>query len=155
MLNPGAVLDTVVSVYRDIPALMAELDNNITGFRGQWSDRFDAIYKMARPGALVIYEGFGPGNSREGIMWSHRVTIAVRLPKAAAAATEATYLNALHLLVEGVPTAHGIRALNAQFSADLLPMDVPTCERRMFEAADGTLVEYYEFSTAFPEVHDA
>jgi hypothetical protein len=53
----------------------------------------------------------------------------------------AKHYEALHLLVDGVPTAAAQKLLNMEINADCTPMDVPRCERQsiVIDQAGNTL----------------
>lgn len=162
MLNPGTLVNSIVTILRDIPELVVEVGGDasrIYGYYGQFPTEPSlarALWAMQRPAVMVAYQGFNPGR-RGGEVWKHSFSIYLRLRETSQADPPEAHYKALWLLVNGVPaSAGGLRLLNAVIHADCDPMDVPSAQRQTMVIDDaGSSIDYFEFSFTLTEKGDA
>ena len=155
MLNPADLLTAVVARLRDIPELVAVLDgdaNNIYAY----SDAFptaanfrEALIIQRRPSIMVMWQETGPGAWAKNEVWKHRFSLFI------AASNGISPFALMQLLVSGVPAALGVRMLNAQIHASVLPMDTPRFSRGFLVTdVTGSTLDYYEMSLTLTERGD-
>src|SRR4026209_1054453 len=113
MVNPGTLIQAVVDLWRDVPALVIETGNAAKIF--PYFDRYpnksvltDQMFRIPSPGVMLTWEGKGPSRSGGGEYQGrlHRFCAYVRLKESPVTADGSDCYALLDLLEAGIP-AHG------------------------------------------------
>jgi len=157
MINPAHILDRLVAVLRDIPALVVEMGGDESRIRA-YHDAYPtttsyelAVARAPSPSIVVVWNGTGPDNMGQLLVWRHDFSLFVRArrpPAGAGAAAETGFYKIHESLVEGVPAhGNGLRLVDYQILDGLYPMEPPSMERR----SDAEGVNFFEVVISFKE----
>ena len=149
MINPGTLLDDIVTQLRLVSALVTEMagdPDRIAPYYDNYPESTSttrAIQDMPAPGLLVMYDGTSQGGGRMQ-PWAHQFKLILKLGEKVSASTGADHYSALHLLVDGIPTGGALKLLNMEINSGCDGMDVPRMERQgLIIDAAGNQMDYW------------
>lgn len=161
MINPGTLLDDIVTQLRLISELVTEFDGDASRIFPYY-DNYPtstsvtrAIQDMPAPGLLVMLEGGGQGGGQMQT-WVHRFRLVLKLGEKVSASTGSDHYSALHLLVDGIPTGSALKLLAMQLNSGCDGMDVPRWERQsLIIDQAGNQMDFWDIRWAIPEKGDS
>ena len=112
MIDPSEIVNNLVGMLRDIPALVTEVGGDaarIYAYHDSYPKNISlthALHQMASPSILVVWQGTQPGAFGGVDVWKHQVTLFLRAKEETTVGT--AYYRLFRLIVKGVPTAAGI-----------------------------------------------
>lgn len=162
MLKPSALVDAVVVALQSNQDLVAEMLGDPTRIYahhylyGTENKLAEALYKMAAPNILVVWEGTVGGDFNGMTIWKHKVSCYIRATNAAKAVTPSSYENIWHAMVNK-PVLGGQQNLRQiQLTGIELPpgsvdlMDTPSIDHLTDEEG----MDYFVARFVFPEIGD-
>lgn len=156
MINPAELVDRLVSLLREIPELVAEMEGDperIYAYHDQFPKRSSlaqAIDDMPAPAIMVAWHGTAPGGFGGGDVWLHRLALYLRARETLEGDPPTSYYRLFRLITRGVPLSACVPMLYATVHPDCYPMDVPSIERQ----TDAEGLDYFEVSVSFREMGD-
>lgn len=156
MINPAELVDRLVSLLREIPELVAEMEGDperIYAYHDQYPKRSSlaqAIHDMPAPGIMVAWQGTAPGGFGGADVWVHRLALYLRARETLEGDPPTSYYRLFRLITRGVPLSAGVPLLYAAVHPNCYPMDVPSIERQ----TDAEGLDYFEVSVSFREMGD-
>lgn len=155
MINAAAITNALVALLRDIPELVAELNNDATRifpYHDQYPKKVSlalAIYQMPAPSIMVAWQGTLPGSVGGFEVWKHQFSLFLRAGETPDNPPTA-YYKLFRLITRGVPASSGQPMMNTTVHTSCHPMDVPSISRQ----TDPEGLDYFEVSLAFTEIGD-
>lgn len=146
MIDPDVLLGNLLTVLRDIPALVALLGNsssNITSYSPTYPTKVDlasATRKVNPPGILLAWMGTTIGDRSNGIEHNYSAFL---VPNGKVAPVFAA-------LREGVVTTGGEKFKRTCVTANVHPTDVRGCFPRQFLIGEA-IYEYFEIPLRITE----
>ncbi len=156
MIDPSALIDSLVTLLRDIPDLVTEVDDDperIYAYHDQYPKRSSlamAIHTMPAPGIMAVWQGTQPGSFGGMDVWKHQITLFLRAKETFDGDAPTAYYRLFRLITKGVPTETGLPMLNATVHSSCYPMDLPSIQRQT--GAEGR--DYFEVFVSFTEAGD-
>lgn len=156
MIDPSALIDSLVSLLRDIPELVMEVGDDperVYAYHDQYPKRSSlamAIHTMPAPGIMVAWQGSSPGSFGGVDVWKHQVTLYLRARETFDGDAPTAYYRLFRLITKGVPASVGVPMINVTVHPSCCPMDVPSIQR----ATDAEGLDYFEVNMAFTEIGD-
>lgn len=156
MIDPSALIDSLVALLRDIPDLVMEVGGDperIYAYHDQYPKRASlalAIHQMPTPSIIAAWQGTAPGSFGGVDVWKHQVSIILRAQETFDGDPPAAYYRLFRLITKGVPASAGVPMLNVTVHPSCYPMDVPSIQR----ATDAEGLDYFEVSMSFTEIGD-
>jgi hypothetical protein len=156
MINPAELVDSLVTLLRDIPDLVAEMggdEQRIYAYHDQYPKRSslaDAIHQMPAPSVMVVWQGTAPGTFAGNDVWKHQMSLFLRARETFDGEPPTAYYRLFRLITKGVPATAGVPMINATVHPSCYPMDVPSIQR----ATDAEGLDYFEVSMTFTEIGD-
>lgn len=130
MINPGTLLDNIVTQLRLVSDLVIEMGGDadrIAPYYDQYPDSTSvtrAIADMSAPGILVVWDGTAQGGGQMQ-PWTHQFRLIVKLGEKVAASNGTDRYAALLLLVEGIPTGATLPLKNLEINSGCDGMVLP------------------------------
>jgi hypothetical protein len=156
MINPAELVDNLVTVLRDIPELVTEMNGDeqrIYAYHDQYPKRASlavAIHEMPAPGIMAAWQGTQPSSFGGLDVWRHQVTLYLRARETFDGDPPTSYYRLFRLITKGVPTSAGVPMLNATVHPSCHPMDLPLIQRQ----TDAEGLDYFEVPLGFMEIGD-
>ena len=156
MIDPSELVDNLVSMLRDIPELVLEMDglaDRIYAYHDQYPKRAslaNAIHSMPAPGIMAAWQGTSPGSFGGMDVWKHQVTLYLRARETFEGDPPTAYYRLFRLITKGVPAGAGVPMLNATVHPSCYPMDLPSIQRQ----TDAEGLDYFEVPLTFTEISD-
>ncbi len=153
MLNPAPITDAIAEVLLSIPELNAAMNGRITAFHyrlGQEYRLAEAVYKMAAPSVLVVWEGTRGGNFDGQTVWKHRWGIYYRMGNAAGVAEPVGYEDLWWIICNRPPGGNGPNIRQMQLYPGLDIMDTPSIDHEL----DEDLIDRFKGVFVIPEIGD-
>ena len=156
MINPAEITNSLVSLLREIPELVAEVGGDpekIFAYHDLYPKRISlelAKYQMPAPGILVAWQGTGPGSFGGFEVWRHEFSISLRAGEQFEDDPPTGYYRLFRLITKGVPTSAGQPMLNTTVHSSCHPMEVADWSRH----TDSEGIDYFEVSVTFTEIGD-
>ena len=154
MIDASEIVNNLVAMLRDVPALVSEVGNDATRIYA-YHDSYPknvslahALHQMASPSIMVVWQGTQPGSFGGVDVWKHQITLFLRAKEEASAGT--AYYRLFRLITKGIPTATGIVLENATVHPSCYPMDLPSIQRQ----TDAEGLDYFEVPLSFTEMGD-
>ena len=154
MIDPSQIVNNLVGMLRDIPALVTEVGSDPTriyAYHDSYPKNISlthALHQMASPSIMVVWQGTQPGAFGGVDVWKHQITLFLRAKEETTVGT--AYYRLFRLIVKGVPTAAGIALENATVHPSCYPMDLPSIQRQ----TDAGGLDYFEVPLSFTEIGD-
>ncbi len=155
MIDPSVLVNNLVAALRDIPDLVAEMDDDperIYAYHDAYPrlvSLAQAIHGMPAPSIMAVWQGTQPGSFSGMDVWKHQITLFLRAgERASASATP--YYRLFRLITKGVPTASGQPMLNSTIHPNCYPMDLPLIQRQ----TDAEGLDHFEMPLQFTEIGD-
>lgn len=163
MIDPGEILEALVTKWRLIPDLLTELtppgdvsltpEERIYGYHDLFPHQSSlpvAIHKMPAGSVMLVWEGTGIGGGRMEV-WRHQFAAYLRLRvHAEEEPTPPTYYRMFRFLTKGVPTGQDQPIINLTVHANCQPMDLPSLARD----TDAEGLDYFKVTLTFTEIGD-
>jgi hypothetical protein len=156
MINPAEIVDNLVTLLRDIPDLVAEMEGNasrIFAYHDSFPRRSSlaaAIHGMPAPGIMAAWQGTQPSSFGSIDVWRHQVTLYLRARETFEGDPPTAYYRLFRLITKGVPVSAGVPMINATVHPSCHPMDVPSIARQ----TDAEGLDYFEVPLSFMEIGD-
>jgi len=156
MIDASEIVDAFVAALRDIPELVAEMDDEperISAYHDHYPKRSSlamAMHQMPAPGLMVAWKGTGPGTFGTNDVWKHELTLYLRA-RFAGESDKPAYNRLFRLITKGIPVSAGVSMMQHTIHPDCYPMDAPAIQR----ATDAEGLDYFEVSVTFTEIGDA
>jgi len=156
LINPAEITNSLVSLLREIPELVAEVvgdPERIFAYHDLYPKRVSlelAKYQMPAPGVMVAWQGTVPGSFGGFEVWKHEFSIFLRAGEQFEDDPPTGYYRLFRLITKGVPTSNGQPLLNATVHPSCHPMEVPPIRRQ----TDQEGIDYFEVSVSFTEIGD-
>lgn len=156
MIDPSILIDSLVTLLRDIPDLVTEVGGDperIYAYHDQYPKKSSlalAIHQMPAPAVMAAWQGTSPGNFGGSDVWKHQVSIFLRAQETFDGDAPTAYYRLFRLITKGIPASAGVPMLNATVHPSCYPMDVPSIQR----ATDAEGLDYFEVSMSFTEMGD-
>ena len=154
MIDTSALVNNLVAMLRDIPALVTEMDGDATRIYA-YHDSYPkivslvhAIHSMPAPSIMAVWQGTQPGSFGGVDVWKHQVTLFLRAKAEGTVGT--AYYTLFRLITKGTPTVAGVAMLNATVHTSCYPMDLPHIQRQ----TDAEGLDYFEVPLSFTEIGD-
>ena len=112
MIDPSEIVNNLVGMLRDIPALVTEVGSDparIYAYHDSYPKNISlthALHQMASPSIMVVWQGTQPGAFGGVDVWKHQITLFLRAKEEATVGT--AYYRLFRLIVKGVPVTAGI-----------------------------------------------
>ena len=155
MIDPSEIVNNLVAMLRDIPALVTEMGGDparIYAYHDSYPKNVSlthALHQMPSPSIMAVWQGTQPGAFGGVDVWKHQVTLFLR--------REGRDGDRRHRLLPAVPVDHqgrsdcgGHRDENATVHPSCYPMDLPTIQRQ----TDAEGLDYFEVPLSFTEIGD-
>lgn len=156
MIDPSILIDSLVTLLRDIPDLVMEVGGDperIYAYHDQYPKKSSlalAIHQMPAPAIMAAWQATVPGNFGGSDVWKHQVSIFLRAQETFDGDPPTAYYRLFRLITKGIPASAGVPMLNATVHPSCDPMDVPSIQR----ATDAEGLDYFEVSMSFAEMGD-
>ena len=156
MIDTSVLVDNLVTILRDIPGLVEEMDGDperIFAYHDQYPKKISlahAIHQMPAPSIMAVWQGSGPGAFGGFDVWKHQVTLFLRARESFDGQPPTPYCRMFRSITKGVPTQTGQQMLNVQIHPNCHPMDLPTIQRQ----TDAEGLDYFEVPITFTEIGD-
>lgn len=156
MIDPSALIESLVTLLRDIPDLVAEMGGDperIYAYHDQYPKRaslVNAIHTMPAPGIMAVWQGTAPGSFGSVDVWKQQVTLYLRAQETFDGNPPTAYYRLHRLILKGVPTSAGVPMLNLTIHPSCYPMDLPPIQRQ----TDAEGLDYFEVPITFTEAGD-
>jgi hypothetical protein len=156
MIDPSILINTLVSLLREIPDLVAEMDGNperIYAYHDQYPKKVSlalAIHQMPAPSIMAAWQGTAPGSFGSNDVWKHQVSLYLRARETFDGDPPTAYYRLFRLITKGIPASAGLPMINATIHPSCYPMDVPSIQR----ATDAEGLDYFEVNMTFTEAGD-
>jgi hypothetical protein len=156
MIDPSTLIDSLVTLLRDIPDLVTEVAGDperIYAYHDEYPKRSSlalAIHQMPAPSIMVAWQGTAPGNFGGSDVWKHQVSLFLRAGETFDGDPPTAYYRLFRLITKGVPESTGLPLLNSTVHSSCYPMDVPSVQR----ATDAEGLDYFEAQMSFTEIGD-
>jgi hypothetical protein len=155
MIDPSILINALVSLLREIPDLVAEMDGNperIYAYHDQYPKKPSlalAIHQMPAPSIMAAWQGTAPGSFGGIDVWKHQVALYLRARETFDDDPPA-YYRLFRLITKGIPPSMGVPMINATVHPSCYPMDTPSIQR----ATDAEGLDYFEVHMSFTEAGD-
>ena len=156
MIDASEIVNNLVTMLRDVPALVTEVGNDATRIYA-YHDSYPknvslahALHQMASPSIMVVWQGTQPGSFGGVDVWKHQVTMFLRARETFEGDAPTPYCRLFRLITKGIPTAAGVEMLNVTVHHSCYPMDLPTIQRQ----TDAEGLDYFEVPLSFTEIGD-
>lgn len=156
MINSSELVNNLVTLLRDIPELVTEMNGDIDRIYG-YHDSYPknvslphAIHQMPVPAIMAAWQGTTPGSFGGMDVWKHQVTLFLRAGATADGDPPTAYYRMFRLITKGIPTTAGVPMLNTTVHPSCYPMDLPTILRQ----TDAEGLDYFEVPLSFTEMGD-
>ena len=156
MIDPSVLIDSLVTLLRDIPDLVLEVAGDperIYAYHDQYPKRASlayAIHQMPAPSIMAAWQGTSPGSFGGMDVWKHHVVLYLRARETFEGDPPTAYYRLFRLITKGVPASAGVPMMNATVYSSCYPMDVPSIQR----ATDAEGLDYFEVPLSFTEMGD-
>jgi hypothetical protein len=145
MKDPGELRSDLVDTLRDIPALVASLDNdaeNIVEYvEEENGDLFNTIFQLVAPKILVVYQGSRPSGGAIP-MWAHDYGLILRTTGSPTALFAA--------IINGVPASGGgLTFMQYQIDPAYESTSIPTLRRAVVPVGENSSRDYWELSLTY------
>jgi hypothetical protein len=156
MIDPSELVNNLVSLLRDIPDLVVEMNGDVERifpYHDQYPKRASlahAIHAMPAPSVMVVWQGTGPGTFGGVDVWKHQITLFVRARETFDGDSPTGYYRLFRLITKGVPAQGDQPMSNTTVHASCYPMDLPTIQRQ----TDAEGLDYFEIPLTFTEIGD-
>ena len=156
MINPAEIIDGLVTLLRDIPELVLEMDGDasrIYAYHDQYPKKISlplAIHQMPAPSIMVAWQGTAPGTFGGNETWKHQVALYLRARETFDNDPPTAYYRLFRLLTKGIPAGTSTPMINSTVHQSCYPMDVPSIHR----ATDAEGLDYFEVAMSFTEIGD-
>jgi len=156
MIDASVLVDNLVSLLRDIPELVVEMNGEperIYAYHDQYPKRSSlalAIHQMPVPSILVAWQGTVPGSFGGNDVWKVQLSMYLRARETFDGDPPTAYYRLFRLITKGVPAATGVPLLYSTIHPSCYPMDLPSMQR----ATDAEGLDYFEMNPSFVEMGD-
>ncbi len=156
MIDPSVLIDSLVTLLRDIPDLVMEVAGDperIYPYHDQYPKKSSlalAIHQMPAPSIMAAWQGTAPGSFGGMDVWKHHVVLYLRARETFEGDPPTAYYRLFRLITKGVPASAGVPMMNATVHSSCYPMDVPSIQR----ATDAEGLDYFEVPLSFTEMGD-
>ena len=156
MIDSSEIVDNLVAMLRDIPALVDEMGGDpdrIFAYHDQYPKNISlvhAIHSMPSPSIMAVWQGTAPGSFGGVDVWKHQITLFLRARETFDGETAGTYYRLFRLIVKGIPDSTGQEMLNATVHPACNAMDLPQISRQ----TDAEALDYFEVPLSFTEMGD-
>jgi len=156
MIDPSVLIDSLVTLLREIPDLVMEVAGDperIYAYHDQYPKKSSlalAIHQMPAPGIMAAWQGTAPGSFGGMDVWKHHVVLYLRARETFEGDPPTAYYRLFRLITKGVPASAGVPMLNATVHSSCYPMDLPSIQR----ATDAEGLDYFEVPLSFTEMGD-
>jgi hypothetical protein len=156
MIDPSALVDSLVTLLRDIPELVLEMEGDVErifAYHDQYPKRAslaNAIHQMPGPGIMAVWQGTAPGTFGGVDVWKHQVTLYLRARETLEGDPPTAYYRLFRLITKGVPASAGVPMINATVHPSCYPMDLPLIQRQ----TDAEGLDYFAVPITFTEAGD-
>ena len=156
MIDPSTLIDSLVTLLRDIPDLVMEVAGDperIYAYHDQYPKKSSlalAIHQMPAPSIMAAWQGTAPGSFGGMDVWKHHVVLYLRARETFEGDPPTAYYRLFRLITKGVPASAGVPMMNATVHSSCYPMDVPSIQR----ATDAEGLDYFEMPLSFTEMGD-
>jgi hypothetical protein len=156
MIDPSALIDSLVDLLRDIHTLVLEVGDDperIYAYHDQYPKKSSlalAIHQMPVPAIMAAWQGTVPGSFGGNDVWKHQVSLFLRAGETSDGDLPTAYYRLFRLITKGVPETTGLPLLNSTVHASCYPMDVPSIQRQ----TDAEGLDYFEVDMSFTEIGD-
>jgi hypothetical protein len=156
MIDPSTLIDSLVTLLRDISDLVMEVGGDperIYAYHDQYPKKSSlalAIHQMPAPGIMAAWQGTAPGSFGGMDVWKHHVVLYLRARETFEGDPPTAYYRLFRLITKGVPASAGVPMINATVHSSCYPMDVPSIQR----ATDAEGLDYFEVPLSFTEMGD-
>jgi hypothetical protein len=156
MIDPSTLIESLVTLLRDIPDLVAEMGGDpdrIYAYHDQYPKRaslVNAIHTMPAPGIMAVWQGTVPGTFGGVDVWKQQVTLYLRAQETFDGNPPTAYYRLHRLILKGVPMSAGVPMLNLTIHPSCYPMDLPPIQRQ----TDAEGLDYFEVPITFTEAGD-
>lgn len=156
MIDPSTLIDSLVTLLRDIPDLVMEVGGDpdrIFAYHDQYPKKSSlalAIHQMPSPSIMVAWQGTAPGNFGGNDVWKHQASLFLRARETFDGDPPTAYYRLFRLITKGVPASAGVPMINVTVHPSCYPMDVPSVQR----ATDAEGLDYFEVAMSFTEAGD-
>ena len=156
MIDPSLLVDSLVTMLRDIQDLVLEMDGDperIFAYHDQYPKRSSlahAIHQMPAPSIMLAWQGTAPGLFGGVDVWKHQVTLYLRARETFDGDPPTAYYRLFRLITKGVPASADVAMLNATIHHSCYPMDLPMIQRQ----TDAEGLDYFEVPITFTEIGD-
>jgi len=156
MIDPSTLIDSLVTLLRDIPDLVMEVAGDperIYAYHDQYPKKaslVQAIHSMPAPGIMAVWQGTAPGSFGAMDVWKHHVVLYLRAGETFEGDPPTAYYRLFRLITKGVPASAGVPMMNATVHSSCYPMDLPQIQRQ----TDAEGLDYFEVPLSFTEMGD-
>ena len=156
MIDPSVLIDSLVTLLRDIPELVLEVAGNperVYAYHDQYPKKSSlalALHQMPAPSIMAAWQGTAPGSFGGMDVWKHHVVLYLRARETFEGDPPTAYYRLFRLITKGVPASAGVPMLNATVHSSCYPMDLPSIQR----ATDAEGLDYFEVPLSFTEMGD-
>lgn len=156
MIDPSTLIDALVALLRDIPALVAEMNgdaNRVYAYHDRYPKHASlayAIHQMPAPSIMVAWTGTQPGSFGGNEVWRHQFTLYLRARESVDGDPPTGYARLFRLLTKGVPAGTRQPMQYATVDPGCFPMDTPSIERQ----TDAEGLDFFQVAMSFTEIGD-
>lgn len=156
MIDPSTLIDSLVTLLRDIPDLVMEVGGDpdrIYAYHDQYPKKSSlalAIHQMPSPSIMAAWQGTAPGNFGGNDVWKHQASLFLRARETFDGDQPTAYYRLFRLFTKGGPASAGVPMINVTVHPSCYPMDVPSVQR----ATDAEGLDYFEVTMSFTEIGD-
>ena len=147
MLNPSTLVDSIVAKLQSIPEVVTELGElatNIQSYESEYPSSLtitEAVHNQPNPSIIVVWNGSGPGESKRGDAWVHRLSLLCK--------TQNKYADLFTVISNGIPgasTDDGLNFRRTSIHTSCDPISTLTADRRQLFVNDYSAIDYLEIS---------
>ena len=156
MIDSAELERTLVALIQQIPEIGPLMGDDPVGNVEAYIDQFAKyaslqlfIRDMQPPHIVVGYMGTQPGGSSQMTAWTHSVGISIKTGQQTAEQPSA-YTQVFQAIWKGIPSSGTDPLSQIPVLPNLLPMNVPSLERRN----DPEGLDYFEAVLSFEEIGD-
>ena len=160
MIDPEEIVVNLVTLLRDIPALVAAMNgeaDRIFSYRDEYPTSVSlalAVHEMPHPSTMAAWQRTSLGTLGNTIIWAHHISVYVRAGDTPVDDTHPplSYPGLLRLIARGVPVTlgDGQPMLYTTVHPSCQPMELLDFGRQT--APEG--LDYFELTLSFAEIGD-
>src|ERR1035437_5075777 len=134
MIDASEIVNNLVAMLRDVPALVAEVGNDATRIYA-YHDSYPknvslthALHQMPSPSIMAVWQGTQPGSFGGVDVWKHQVTLFLRAKEETTAGT--AYYRLFRLITKGIRPGAGLVLKTPPVLPFASPRALPSIQRQ-------------------------